>query len=293
VHLSAELIARLHGQADASKWGVSRARFDEALIASATKGLHHPASPGEIDKYLSGLHLEDLALACACADGHDGAWEHFVRELRPVLYRAADAIVGPDTRELADSLYADLFGLTERDGQRRSLFRYFHGRSGLATWLRAVLAQRYIDQYRSRRREQPLPEEESTGVLAAPPRQVDRDRGPCLDAVTRALRDAIASLPPKGRLRLGCYYGEDLTLKQIGRITRESEATVSRQLARARRTIRDDVERRLRNEAGMTDAAIAECLESVTGDAGTIDLRTLLDDRKESAADRSLTEDVL
>jgi len=44
---------------------------------------------------LSGLlleHLEDLALACACASGHEGAWEHFVREYRPLLYRAADAI---------------------------------------------------------------------------------------------------------------------------------------------------------------------------------------------------------
>jgi len=293
VHLSAEMIARLHGQAEAAKWDVSRARFGEALVASATKGLHHPASPGEIDKYLTGLHLDDLALACACADGHEGAWEHFVRELRPVLYRAADAIAGPDARELADALYADLFGLTERDGQRRSLFRYFHGRSSLATWLRSVLAQRYIDQYRSRRREQPLPEEESPGVLAAPPRPADRDRGPCVGAVARALGGAIATLAPKDRLRLGCYYGEDLTLKEIGRITRESEATVSRQLARARKVIREDVERRLRDDAGMTEAAIAECLESVVADAGTIDLRTLLDDREESTVDRSLSEDVL
>ena len=30
-------------------------------------------------------------------------------------------------------------------GERRSLFRYFQGRSSLATWLRAVLAQRYVD----------------------------------------------------------------------------------------------------------------------------------------------------
>ena len=31
-------------------------------------------------------------------------------------------------------------------GERQSLFRYFQGRSSLATWLRAVLAQRYVDR---------------------------------------------------------------------------------------------------------------------------------------------------
>ena len=59
---------------------------------------------------------------------------------------------GGGARELADSIYADLFGLQERDGERRSLFRYFHGRSSLATWLRAVLAQRQVDRVRATRR---------------------------------------------------------------------------------------------------------------------------------------------
>ncbi len=80
-----------------------------------------------------------------------------MREYRPVLYRSADAIdPGGGARELADSIYADLFGLQERDGERRSLFRYFHGRSSLATWLRAVLAQRLVDRVRSTRRLTPL-----------------------------------------------------------------------------------------------------------------------------------------
>ena len=47
--------------------------------------------------------------------------------LRPVLYRAADAIDATgNARELADSLYADLYGLAEKGGKRQSLFRYFH-----------------------------------------------------------------------------------------------------------------------------------------------------------------------
>ena len=110
----------------------------------------------------------DLALACACAEGSDAAWDHFVREYRPVLYRSADAIdPSGGARELADSIYADLFGLKERDGERRSLFRYFHGRSSLATWLRAVLAQRQVDRVRATRRLTPLDAVDDDAV--APP----------------------------------------------------------------------------------------------------------------------------
>src|SRR5471032_2333407 len=113
-------------------------RFADALDASAERGCADRDSRA-LERCLSALHLEDLALACACAAGDEGAWEHFVLEHRPLLYRAADAIdPGGGARELADSLYADLFGLRDREGERQSLFRYFHGRSRLSTWLRAV-----------------------------------------------------------------------------------------------------------------------------------------------------------
>ncbi len=117
-------------------------------------------TPRELSRYLSSLHLEDLALACACALGDGAAWDHFVLEMRPALYRAADALDRSGAaRELADSLYADLYGLDQRGGARQSLLRYFHGRSSLATWLRAVLAQRHVDRVRVDRRTEPLPEE--------------------------------------------------------------------------------------------------------------------------------------
>jgi DNA-directed RNA polymerase specialized sigma24 family protein len=40
-------------------------------------------------------------------------------------------------------------------GEPRSLLRYYHGRSTLATWVRAVLAQRHVDQIREARRVMP------------------------------------------------------------------------------------------------------------------------------------------
>src|SRR5206468_3028178 len=114
-------------------------------------------------------YADDLVLASACAAGDDVAWERFIREYRPVLYRAADALDSTGrAREIADALYADLYGLKERGGERQSLFRYYHGRSSLATWLRAVLAQRYVDRVRADRRVEPLPDDAEIASPAKP-----------------------------------------------------------------------------------------------------------------------------
>ncbi len=242
-------------------------------------------------------HSGDLELAQRCAAGEEDAWERFVREFRPILYRSADALdPGGGAREIADALYAELYGLTERGGERQSLFRCYEGRSSLATWLRAVLAQRFVDCVRARRRLAPLPEqdEETDVPLAAlagrpsspgagPP---DPDRARHVDFLQRALARAIAGLQPRDRLRLSCYYARQLTLAETGRLLKEHEATVSRQIARTRRALRDDVARRLRNEAGLGEAQIAECFAVVAADPGPLDLDDLLG--KKLPVDRSI-----
>jgi RNA polymerase sigma-70 factor len=252
---------------------VSLPRFAAALETSASHALGGAAGRGDRERHVTSLHLEDLALACACADGHEAAWEHFIQTHRPVLYRAADALApGGGAREIADALYADLFGIREREGERQSLFRYFHGRSSLATWLRAVLSQRYIDWIRAGRRTEPLPEQEGT-AHAAPP--ADPDRPKYLTSIRKALAIALMRLTDRDRLRLSLYYLQDLTLAEVGRILKEHEATVSRQLTRTRSALRKEAEAQLRME-GFTEDEVDRCFASVAADAGPLDLGTLL-----------------
>ena len=139
------LAARLHAESGAGRWHVSPEAWQAALAASAARAFAgaDPA-PADVERHLRALHLDDLALAVACAAGDDDAWQHFVLTFRPVLYRAADAIApGGDARDLADALHAELFGLGNAAGVRTSLFRYFHGRSSLATWLSCVAISRF------------------------------------------------------------------------------------------------------------------------------------------------------
>jgi len=287
--LESALVARLHTQANATRWSVSQERFAVALSASLAHARAGADAGTNVDaeRYLGGLHLEDLALAVACIDGIDAAWEHFIREHRPVLYRSADAIDKTGgAREAADSLYAELFGLSERDGKRRSLFRYFHGRSSLATWLRAVLSQRYVDRLRSTKRLEPLPTDDHAAALPAP-EAVALERGRFFQLIERTLAAAVARLEPRDRLRLACYYAQNLTLAQIGRTLREHEATTSRHLARTRRVIREDVEQQLK-QTGISEAEIAECFATVSADAGPLDLAEILPGpRKNASQERS------
>ena len=229
------------------------------------------------------MHAADLELARQCAAGDPAAWDRFVLEYRPVLYRAADAL-NPrgGARETADSLYAELYGIKDANGERLSLLRYFQGRSSLATWLRAVLAQRYVDRLRTERRLEPLRDEEGESratagrqVRALETTEPDPERPRYVALIRAALAGALGRLRDKDRLRLACYYVQDLTLAETGRLLTEHEATVSRQLARTRRVIRDDVEHELREEAGFTDAQIAECFASVAADPGPLDLMPL------------------
>jgi len=265
---------------------VPRERFAEALERSAERGVDVRA-----------LHLEDLALACGCAAGEEAAWEHFIREHRPTLYRAADALdPSGSARDLADGIYGELF--------ERSLFRYFHGRSSLSTWLRAVLAQRHVDRLRAGRRLDPLPEDDSRPAARGPAKagphalesygpEPEAERPRYVALVRSALKGAVANLPPRDRLRLACYYAQELTLAETGRLLGEHEATCSRQLARTRKALRTAIERALKEEGRLSEAEIAECVASVSQDAGPLDLRQLLrtDEaiavRKKSPADRS------
>lgn len=291
-HLDDTLVERLHRRAKAGQWRLTVDRFGAALAASAESALGAFApSRKEIEKYLHSLRLEDLALACACADGDEEAWEHFVREVRPTLYRAAGALDPTGgARDIADSIYADLYGLQERDGVRRSLLRYFHGRSSIATWVRSVLAQRYVDRVRAAKRVEPLGDENEGGlVLSVPCSPPDPDRGRYIESIRHAFGRALAALAPRERLRLACYYEQQLTLAQTGRVLREHEATVSRQLARTRRTIRADVERQLR-DLGFSADELQAAFDSVVQDTGPIDLGEML--CKKPELDRSVSEEM-
>jgi|SRR5215470_8519035 len=273
IAIAERLLAKAAPPAD---WRLTAEEFHAALERSAISrfvrsetavGPTGSVDPRAVESYLEGLNLADFALACACAAGHEAAWDHFVTQHRPELYRAARAIAGePAARDLADSLYADLYGLRETaEGKRRSLFDYFHGRSKLTTWLRAILAQRHVDEFRRTRNTDSLDDPDRTEEPAQPAtpsaRALDPERNTYLAMLQAVLTSVLAALEPGDRLRLAYYYAEELTLAQIGKLMGEHEATVSRKLDRTRRAVRKHVEAALRDEKKLSEAQLKLCYE--------------------------------
>jgi RNA polymerase sigma-70 factor len=274
----AELIAEICTRVQAAYPGLAANAFADTIETSVRAwagALDTDPSDAEIRSYIEALHAADLALACLCRAGDARAWETLFTQYRDALYAAARALTRDECegRELADSLYADLFDQGRRDGRRRSLLDSFHGRSSLKTWMRAVLAQRFIDRKRATVRAGRLETElRSDSAAAADP--LDPARHGYVEAFSRAFAAAIAELPSRDRMRLNFYYVEGLTLKEIGRLMNEYESSVSRRLLRSRKRLRLSVERVLRRDSHFDEDEIRACyalaMEEWSADLGRL-----------------------
>ena len=288
------LVASLYSQSGAARWGLSQSQFVCGLERSLRKRFQEGApSPNRLEEYLLTLHLEDLALTTACIEGPEAAWEYFVQEYRGYLRAAAGAITkasryGANPQELADSLFSDLFGLMDGKRGDRSLFRYFHGRSSLKTWLRTVLAQRHVDYIRSQRRMESLDAEDGEKP-ALPMERVqqqplqDPHRAHYLSCFSTALRHCLKLLHPGDRERLELYYVRQMKLAEIGRQLGEHESSVSRNMERIRQELRALATQHLRDAFSLSDAEIQQCFEYAAEDV-PIDFRQLFPDAAPGAS---------
>jgi RNA polymerase sigma-70 factor (ECF subfamily) len=288
--VSEAILESLYAESSAAQWGLALAQFAAALERSLGKRFADAFPDSDhLVAYLWTLHLRDLALAAACLAGSESAWEYFVREYRSPLRAAAGAITkgsraGANAQELADSLFAELYGLVDGKRGERSLFRYFHGRSSLKTWLRAILAQRHVDQLRQSRRWESLDQGDGHEPKPLPQRQadppsLDPHRERYLQRFVAALQLSLASLHGSDRQRLELYYARQETLAEAGRQLGEHESSVSRNLERIRHELRAHVEEYLHGQAAFSDAEIALCFQYAAEDA-PIDFRNLFPEKQ-------------
>ena len=278
---NAGALTRLCKRAGAARWNVS----DESLCDAAYRGARSAGvlERGGVESFIDALHAEDLSLALACQAGDSAPWEHFITSFRPALYAAARAIAGDDARgrELADSIWAEMYGMEVRDGRRRSILSYFHGRSSLLTWMRAVLAQRHVDYIRSQSRIAPLDDHLEQAIDTGDDRgdTSDSERARYVAMLGKALDAALKALAPRDRMRMAYYYRHDLSLKEIGRVMDEHESTVSRRLARTRDQLKGAIERMLHDGDRLSRDQIRLCYDWAAGDL-QIDLSRALPDVK-------------
>jgi RNA polymerase sigma-70 factor (ECF subfamily) len=265
----------LYARSEAHKFGLHFEEFTDILWEVSGRYLPPDATEAEAAELHGGLRLEDLALARACALGREPAWECFLNRYRQKLYDIAGAIAKEESvaRELADSLYASLYGTRQsNDGGRISKLTSYMGRGSLEGWLRTVLAQEYVNRHRRERRLVSFDEQVNAG------RQFEAKAaaaGPLADArLEQAVDAALAELSAEERLILCSYYLDNRTLAVIARMLGVHESTISRRIEKITISLRKRLIRGLR-QRGMSKQEAEEALEADVRDL-TLDVRRRL-----------------
>ena len=240
--------------------GLSRAQFDNILAEIGRKYLPADSTQNEVCDFYASLRVEELALARACATGNEHAWEVFLTRYREKLYEIAGYITKESStaRELADSIYADLYGTVRRDGERASKLASYTGRGSLEGWLRTVMAQEHVNRYRRQRRLVSLDEEAKEGAqlaTAEPETAIVAD-----PRVEGAVDEVLAALGPEERFVLASYFLDERTLADIARSLGVHESTISRKLDKLAKSLRKQILASL-GRRGMSRRQAQEALE--------------------------------
>jgi RNA polymerase sigma-70 factor (ECF subfamily) len=260
----ADAATALYARSGAAAYGVSAEQFaailDEILHKYLPQTSAHASAEQKAD-FCAGLRLEELALARACAAGNERAWQDFINRYRQKLHSMALHITrdGAHAAELADSLFADLYGVNARDAVRISKLVFYTGRGSFEGWLRTVMAQEFINRYRKQKRTVSLEEQTEEGVqfaAAVPEPACTSDQR--LEAATD---EALAELSSEDRFTLASYYLDGRTLAEIARTLGLHESSVSRRLDRLATGLRKRILAGLRMQ-GMSHVQATEALET-------------------------------
>lgn len=267
----------LYQRSGAAAYDMNARQF-AAILEEIQRKYQPGASSEQAAEFWGNLRLEELVLARACAAGHERAWQDFISRYRQKLHSMAIHITRDSAHasELADSLFADLYGLNMRSDPdahggavRRSKLIFYTGRGSLEGWLRTVMAQEFINRYRKQKRTVSLDEQTEDGVqftAASPVPECTPDRR--LEAATD---QALAELSSEDRFVLASYYLDGRTLAEIARTLGLHESSVSRRLDRVSDGLRKRILAGLR-ERGMSYAQATEALATDVRDV-QLDLR--------------------
>ncbi len=244
------------------------------------------ASSAEIMAFVDEIRADDLCLILACEKSDEKAWEDLVTNFDATVKSTARKISAnnEDAEDLASSIWAELYGLKhDADGKLKTKLSYYSGRGSLGGWLRAVVSQLAVDQYRKQSKLVQIEENREFENLAnessekndglnvvthtETPEEIFSEKRTTKD-VSEAFSQAVNELEAGDKLLLKLYYFDDLKLKDIGQILGFHEATASRKLVRVQTEIRKAVEIILKNRHGWNEMEVKQNLSETASKLG-------------------------
>jgi len=188
-------------------------------------------------------HVSDVELARLAAAGGESAFGEIVRRYSPRVFRVASRFFR--RREQAEEAAQEIFlkAFTELGS--------YEGRGSFEGWLTRIATNTCLNLLRGQKRRSPeltaadLTEDEGAWIdtqLAGA--AAERHRATERAAVAADLADKVLdTMSPDDRLALTLVDGEELSVKEVAEMTGWSESKVKVQAFRARRRMREAVEK--------------------------------------------------
>ena len=211
------------------------------------------------------LHTNDLYLSMACAGGSESAWRAFIAGYARFMNDVARFVSSTNAlaMELAESTPGHIF-MPDQSGRCR-ISRY-DGRVSLATWLRAVIKNRALDQQALKSNSVEgfefagLGEPSNSGGIE---QALRANRYQAL--VTASLKVAVERLTAEEKRLLVSRYVHAMKAASIAEGAGVHPSTVTRQMNRLHEKLRDEIMNQLQariSGGGAVQECIAEILEN-------------------------------
>jgi RNA polymerase sigma-70 factor (ECF subfamily) len=257
--------------------GAARDLGDPALVASRLAALYergraaHPALKlsGEAfarglgrsvesdrARALESLAIEDLFLACACAEGIPGAADAFERGYAAIVARAVARVLpsAPDRDEAAQLTKRSL--LVAGAGGPPKLAKYC-GHGPLENWVSVAAIRTAVSMERSERAQRRLRDRTTAETAGGISPELLAMKGELRQALEEAMAAALERLDHRDRLVLGFYLVSGMSMDAIGKMYGVTQQTVSRWLLKARKAVLADVRRQLGERLNLGKSELA------------------------------------
>ncbi len=177
------------------------------------------------------LHLDDLYLACACAQGHPLALAELQRRHQPDIDQALRKLRSPSGAD-DDIRQAVWRRVLVKQGEAPPRIQDYSGRGPLGAWIYAVTVRCAMDQHREARPEDAELDEALEDSSDDPELALIRAR--CGQHFRQAFAAAFAALDARQRALLRLNFFEKLNIDELGAMYGVHRATVARWIADAR-----------------------------------------------------------
>jgi RNA polymerase sigma-70 factor (ECF subfamily) len=245
-----------------------QARFTEAAAALPSVALPWERFlsrvAGRLDAdadTVDALHVDDLYLACACAEGDPEAMrvlDERVLQAVPLMVARIDAspAFGDEVRQ---AVRTKLLVGAEGAGAIAG----YGGRGALRSWVQVAAIRIALNLRRGVRPQAELGDAEADRILATPDPELAFIKHRAKEDFRLAFQAALAQLPSVDRHMLRLHYLDRLSLGQLGALEGVDKSTMSRRIAAVRQTLLDETHRVLRERLRLDESELDSLMGAI------------------------------